>query len=209
MLILPSLLEYSTTKLHDRILCLQRLGKQEMHLDIVCQQFAKDRSVMMSLDVGTVLSNLLFLKGQHIYLTIHLMGDADDLIKSYHFFQNYHFEPNWEYKIFTPLNMDIAFRAFEANSNVAIGSWFDLHEWSINTDFSKYKYRDVLLMTVVAGKSGQVLDNQVKNQAFELAIKNPDLQFIFDGGWNANFKTDVINVDLVSYTSYWKKFLDI
>jgi pentose-5-phosphate-3-epimerase len=205
MIILPSLLEYSTAKLHERILSLQKMDKYEMHLDVVSKYFAQDRGIMKSLDEKTILENLGYLKKQNLYLTIHLMGNTEDLVNSFHFFQNYQFEPNWEYKIFLPVNTELAFKTFENQSNVSIGCWFDRDQWSTSTDLSVLSVRDVLLMTVKAGKSGQELTQKSKFEAFQLAEKFPNIQFIFDGGWNSQFKTDLENVDLVSYTSFWKR----
>ncbi len=206
MLILPSLLEYSTFDLDRRIKKLSQLNKNEIHIDTVCQNFARSRNIMMSLSVKTVLEHLLEqLKHKSLLVTIHIMGDIEDLVLVYQFFAGYHFEPNWQYRIYLPLNSELAFVSLETMTNVRIGNWLDLNQWNIATDFGQYIYSTLLLMTVKAGLSGQTLLSETKQDAFELAIKNPNINFIFDGGWSCLFDTDVENVDLVSYTSYWRK----
>ena len=206
MLILPSLLEYSTFDLDRRIKKLSELKKNEIHIDTVCQNFARSRNIMMSLSVKTVLEHLLKqLKHKSLLVTIHIMGDIEDLVSVYQFFASYHFEPNWQYRIYLPLNSELAFVSLETMTNVRIGNWLDLNQWNITTDFGQYIYSTLLLMTVRAGLSGQTLLSQTKQDAFEQAIKNPNINFIFDGGWSCLFDTDVENVDLVSYTSYWRK----
>ena len=206
MLILPSLLEYSAFDLNRRIKSLNENGKNEIHIDTVCQNFARGRRIMMSLSVKSVLEHLLIqLKHRPLLVTIHIMGNIEDLVSVYQFFAGYHFEPNWQYRIYLPLNSELAFTSLETMTNVRIGNWFDIDQWDIKTDLSQYLYSTLLLMTVKAGLSGQTLLPETKQDAFELAIKNPNINFIFDGGWSCLFDTDVENVDLVSYTSYWRK----
>ena len=205
MLILPSLLEYSPYELGKRVEKLKELNKFEVHIDTICQNFARSRNVMMSISVKTVLSHLEKFKANSLYLTIHIMGDTEDLVEAYKFFAGYHFEPNWQYRIFLPLNSELAFACFESCNNVKIGNWFDIDQWNIGTDFNQYIYTAALIMTVKAGLSGQILLPKTKIDAFQLAIKNPQINFVFDGGWSCLFDTDVENVDLVSYTSYWRK----
>jgi hypothetical protein len=205
MIILPSLLEYSTFDLQRRIDRLNQLNKFEIHIDTICKQFAQSRNVMMSISTKTVLEHLQKFRGNKLLVTIHIMGDTEDLIEAYRFFASYHFEPNWQYRIYLPLNSELAFVSLESMTNVRIGNWYDIDQWDIGTDFGQYTYTTALLMTVKAGLSGQLLLPETKQDAFELAVKNPQINFIFDGGWSCLFDTDVDNVDLVSYTSYWRK----
>ncbi len=53
-----------------------------------------------------------------------------------------------------------------------------------------------LLMTVVAGKSGQKLTAQNKQEVLEVVRKNPEIDFIVDGGWSLEFRSEIKNEEL-------------
>ena len=71
----------------------------------------------------------------------------------------------------------------------------------------------VLLMTVKAGLSGQIMTPETKQKAIQIVQKNPEINFILDGGWQLSDLTNLensgiklFNVDLVSYSSFWQNF---
>ncbi len=73
------------------------------------------------------------------------------------------------------------------------------------------KKQKVLLMTVFAGISGQKLEEESQKLALEIVKKNPEVDFILDGGWKIEDleiikKFNLKNVDLVSYSSFWQRF---
>jgi hypothetical protein len=113
MKILPSTLEYSTQSLEkklattasnpDKFSNLQKSEKVLLHLDIVMSGFAKDRSVMKSLGLETNLDLVAkYFKDQPMELSIHLMGDSQDLSEVQKFLNSYTFKTNWQYIIFIP-----------------------------------------------------------------------------------------------------------
>jgi hypothetical protein len=91
---------------------------------------------------------------------------------------------------------------------VKIGAWLDLDQYTLD---SKFELSDYLLMTVIAGKSGQKLTEQVRANTLELVQKNPDLNFTIDGGWAVIDGLNELNLDqkkqlnVVSYSSFWKE----
>ena len=73
------------------------------------------------------------------------------------------------------------------------------------------KKQKVLLMTVFAGISGQKLEEKTQKLALEIVKKNPEIDFILDGGWKIEDleiikKLNLKNIDLVSYSSFWQRF---
>jgi pentose-5-phosphate-3-epimerase len=203
-MLLPSLLEYSVESLEKKISLLQDKKMTSLHLDFVLPQFAKDRNVMTSLGLDSVFSTLgKTNKNQRLHLTIHLMGTIEDLFEEYKFFEKHAFNSLWNYKILIPAKYIQSWRAQikKKQKNVQIGAWYDLGEWD-NVDFSTRQTN--LLMTVIAGKSGQKLTSEMKKKSLEVARKYPQTHFIFDGGWEWDFKTELKNIDHVSYSSFWK-----
>jgi hypothetical protein len=218
MQILPSLLEYSSFGLEQKIASIHqhkndflRLAHQKkisLHLDFVLEQFAKDRSVMKSSGLDLVfgaLQNQFW--DQEIYLSIHLMGDSEDLLEAYRYFDGHNFNPKWHYLILVPDKFTRTWtNLIKKNSpKDKIGTWLDLNEW----DNFKFKTgQHYLLMTVLAGKSGQKLIEQTKSKVLSLVRQYPKSKFLLDGGWNIHDLDEAVkNVDLVSYSSFWKEFL--
>jgi pentose-5-phosphate-3-epimerase len=211
-MILPSLLEYSAESLQSRldllkknsktIYPLQKTHRLSLHLDFVLPQFAKDRSVMTSLGLPAVFDALKSNFHDHkLELSIHLMGETEDLLEGYNFFQDYPYNPNWNYLILIPEKyLNIWQKSIKnGKKNVTIGCWYDLDEWADKTFVQK---RTNLLMTVVAGKSGQKLEDNTKEKALQINKKHPTTHFILDGGWPITTKSNH-NTDIVSYSSFW------
>jgi len=186
------------------------------HLDFVLPQFAKDRSVMKSLSPETILGILeKFFSSQRLSLTIHLMGNVQDIFESYKFFNDYSFNPNWQYLIFVDSNY---FKSWVNSSfanlnldNLDLGIWYDKGEWENLESFNLNQELEIdcqnyLLMTVLAGKSGQKLTPQIKDLALQKTIQNPNKKFILDGGWSVEEEENISqNTEIVSYTSFWNQ----
>lgn len=211
-MILPSLLEYSTEALKTKleiiekhrkfIRKLQHQHRFSLHLDFVLPQFAKDRSIMTSLGLYDTLEIIdQVYKNQKINLSIHLMGEVEDLFAAYAYFKNFTVNPNWNYLILVPEKYLNYWRKLSKNlgKNIVIGCWYDLNEWSEKAFIQK---RTNLLMTVVAGKSGQTLQESIKNKALKLSEQYTNSHFILDGGWNIDARHNN-NTDIVSYTNLW------
>jgi pentose-5-phosphate-3-epimerase len=215
---LPSLLEYSTESLtHKLDLILgdfeqfnkltksNNTKKIHLHLDFVLPQFAKDRFVMKSLSTDSLFEVLQSkCADKKLVLSLHLMGDSEDLATIYNFFESYSFNSNWEYLFFVPEKyIDLWQNSeFGKHQNVESGIWLDLDQWQDH----KLTAKNYLLMTVFAGKSGQKLTPEIQAKVLELVQKNPDKQFILDGGWSVDDTNYPENCQIVSYSSFWKTF---
>jgi pentose-5-phosphate-3-epimerase len=212
---LPSLLEYEVTALEKRLITLkknqslvQKIQQSEiltLHLDFVCPEFAKNREVKASLTPEEVW-NLLdkHFDEESLNLSIHFMATdndfdnlIDDLIPK---MSNLAFEQDWSGKVFVNKNQMEDLEFLSEISNFELGEWFDFGEWG-NIKFEPAQ--SYLLMTVLAGKSGQKLDEKTKNTVLEIAKANIDSHFTFDGGWNLD-NTLLSNLDIVSYSSFWQ-----
>jgi hypothetical protein len=217
---LPSLLEYSEQDLESRLKSIvagkkkfmdfQKSvdGKIYLHLDFVLPEFAVSRSVQHG-NLEEVVFDLLekyFLEDQ-LFLSIHLMGLHNDIEYSFDFLlerlSRYVFENDWVGEIFVPAEYIEEYKSIQECSNFKIGEWLDLGQWNAKTTFEADE--NYLLMTVLAGKSGQQLSNENKNLAFEVASNNPESNFTVDGGWNLESETKQ-NLKIVSYSSFWKGF---
>ena len=219
-MILPSLLEYSVQSLekkleivHSKIDNYHKKTKNRdtefipFHLDFVLPNFAKDRSVMTSIGLSSTLEGLSQrFENRQLDLSIHLMGDTADLYESFEFLDKYEFNQNWKYLLLVPekfyptwLNSNFS----KNNKNVKNGVWYDLDEWS-NKDFEVAE--NFLLMTVIAGKSGQKLTEENAEKALKIANSNPSKNFIVDGGWSVDREEIPDNCSVVSYSSFWKVF---
>ena len=207
MSVLPSLLEYSpqqlSTKLslleHPKVADLTRQGDTlQLHIDYVGEFFAKQRSILSSLSLKTTLAIITNkYANQKLQLTIHLMGELEDIILLEKFFRSYTIQDNWAYVIFVPPKFISTF-SFMRGANVEIGVWYDLQEWQSPTD----KHTPYLLMTVRAGISGQKLRKQTQHQAIEWVNKYPNY-FVVDGGWSITHPDINSHTDIVSHSSFW------
>jgi pentose-5-phosphate-3-epimerase len=222
MIYLPSLLEYSDFQLQKKIddvknnlnlfSSLQDSNTKKtkqisFHLDFVLPQFAKDRKVMTSIGLKAVLEKLKssFIDFE-LDLSIHLMATVEDLIEVKDFFEKYEFIKNWKYIIFVDQNYTktILNKKLE---NVKIGIWCDLGSWSQKI-IDQTETNNFLLMTVLAGKSGQKLEPEIKQSVLKLVKANPQKSFIIDGGWSLGFEEKIQNLQIVSYSGFWKVFLE-
>jgi hypothetical protein len=93
-------------------------------------------------------------------------------------------------------------------SSIKIGTWLDLDQYSKET---KFEYVDNLLMTVLAGKSGQKLTSEVRANCLKIVESNPKVSFTIDGGWTVLDELSELNIkqknklNVVSYSSFWKE----
>ena len=212
MQILPSLLEYTVESLREKLEILKNnphfeLTRQEslhLHLDFVLTYFARERSVRESLGFESV-HNLLTTRfaDQSLTLTIHFMGELDDLPGLLDTLRAYPLNPLWNYVFFVPANYRTAFAGLE-REHVVVGVWYDLAEWQPPQDPDTPH----LLMTVRAGLSGQKLEKPVEELAIEFT-RHHENYFVLDGGWS--LETDPSrfndNVDVVSHSSFWGQVL--
>lgn len=217
---LPSLLEYSPQELESKLELIRKdkekfmefqkseVGKIHLHLDFVLPEFAISRSV----EPGNLESKVFELLEQYfaedqLYLSIHLMGLQNDLEFSFDFLldklSKYVFEYDWVGEIFVPKDYIEDFKTIEECSNFKVGEWLDLGEWDSETKFEPD--HNYLLMTVVAGKSGQKLSDENKALTLEIAEQNPESSFTVDGGWNLETQPKD-NLQIVSYSSFWNNF---
>lgn len=215
-MILPSLLEYSTEELESKLAILhqypskiKKLTKQRslsLHIDWVMKYFAQSRSTMMSLDAESVLTTLLrFYSTKKLTLSIHCMGDSEDLLFAYRFFEKYKFNNKWDYTIYVQEKyFNLWKSAFHLHTK--IGIWYDLDEWQEADFYPQYHY---LLMTVLAGKSGQVSSEQSQKMALDICRNNMESSFILDGGWKINQDIGLDNCMIVSYSDFWKTVIGV
>ncbi len=176
-----------------------------LHLDFVLEQFAKDRFVMKSLGLDLVFS--IFekkMRNQKLNLTVHLMGENEDWQDAFNFWQEFKIPQNWQIQLFVPFKMTKLF-TFD-KPNLTTFQWQDLGDWE-NEKPEKLISRKILLMTVKAGLSGQIMTTETKNKTIQMVKNNPKVDFILDGGWRVQDQQifdNFGNVDLVSYSSFWK-----
>jgi hypothetical protein len=215
---LPSLLEYTPQDLESKLklICSDKEsfmkyqksddGKIYLHLDFVLPEFALSRGV----DHGNLESTVFdliekYFADDQLYLSIHLMGLDKDLEFSFDFLldklSNYVFEYDWVGEIFVAKDYVEEFITIEECSNFKVGEWLDLGEWNKESKFEVDE--NYLLMTVVAGKSGQKLLEEDKSLMFEIAKNIPESNFTVDGGWNLESEPKE-NFKIVSYSSFWK-----
>jgi hypothetical protein len=226
MSFLPSLLEYSReslnrklTQVKSRIEDFKEIQNSlnsatkpgdslSFHLDFVLPYFAKDRKVMTSLGLESVLKKLeQEFADYKLDLSIHLMGTSEDLFEAHKFLLDYNFKPNWIYTVFVPEKYTSTFwPQTQVFTNYKVGIWHDLNDYSVTKIKGEKDNQNHLLMTVIAGKSGQKLDAKNQQLCLELCTKFPEKKFIVDGGWGVDYRTNLDNLEVVSYSSFWKSF---
>lgn len=210
-MITPSLLEYSIPDLVKRLNYLQSNMSQCMHyahqdiltlhIDCVCKRFAQDKHALMSNSLQTTLDTIAErFSLDRLHLSIHLMGDTEDLMELYAFLNTYQTLPMWSYTIFIPEEFYISWSQQFNSDTMTIGIWYDLNMWTTQVFAPTINY---LLMTVPAGKSGQKALLTDKNKALNIARTNPQSRFIVDGGWNIDEDPLLDNLQVVSYSSFW------
>ena len=212
MQILPSLLEYTTESLREKLEILEsdphfettRQESLHLHLDFVLTYFARERSIRESLGFEAVHALLTTsFADTALTLTVHFMGELDDLPDLLKELRQYPFNPLWNYIFFVPANYRTAFRELE-DENVIVGLWYDLQEWRPPQD----PETPLLLMTVKAGLSGQKLTKPVEELAVEFT-RHHENYFVLDGGWSVETDPERFgdNVDIVSHSSFWGQIL--
>lgn len=215
-MIIPSILEYSIISLDQRLSSIvaspilwKKLTKQRdkylhLHLDFVMQQFAKERGVLMSLQLQTVFGSIReYFHSQKLDVSIHLMGGVIDIADAWKFFEKLDVQINHSLTIYVPSQYTQSWRTFFADK-ATIGTWYDIDEWNDETAFNSGE--NYLLMTVKAGKSGQKLDHLIRHRALTTVQNSPKSNFLLDGGWNIDLSTPN-NTDVISYGSFWSKFV--
>ncbi|NJS40844.1 hypothetical protein HC766_00360 [Candidatus Gracilibacteria bacterium] len=108
---------------------------------------------MESISIEIVLEKIYskFPKGAH--LSLHLMGDAEDLLNSYKFFEKHKVPSNFQLTLLIPVKYYSNWhQRFGLTPGYEIGIWLDNGNWTTFRFLPKVTY---LLMTVQAGKSGQ------------------------------------------------------
>ena len=211
---LPSLLEYNSEVLHNRLSSIQKnipkfLSFQQsdtlsLHLDFVLPQFALSRGVQHGNNIEIVFEQILeFFGNQPVILNVHFMGLDDDMKQVFEFLQDFEIPVLWQMTLFVDQKYSSQFELLTQN-NIAIGQWLDLGEYNQNTCFLPNK--SYLLMTVFAGKSGQKLTQEVQETALTVVQNNPESTFTLDGGWSVDFINSNTNLSIVSYSSFWNKF---
>lgn len=177
-----------------------------LHLDFVCKQFAQSRKVMKSMDLHSVFEHLhRHFKNQKLVLSVHIMGESFDITEQIRELFTLNLDPKWDATFFVPFRLANTFEDIFVQKNLEFGLWLDKDEWQ-SIDFDKYEEKNFLLMTVFAGKSGQKLDPQIKKDALEIVKDYPDKNFILDGGWSVEKHSQLKNLQIVSYSSFWQKF---
>jgi len=243
-MILPSLLEYSAHDLNKRLDQIDQLIQRQqffekvyledeintldsgqtnplcLHLDFVLSQFAKDRSpILASLGPNEII-NCLKLKfpKTKLDLSVHLMGELEDLPAAWQYFESLRKPQNWNMTLFLPYNQATGWR--RSFKKYKIGAWLDLSQWyqaqnqmkNVVPKIFDLKYiTSLLVMTVSAGKSGQKLTPEVQVALSKMLTQNPQIQhFILDGGWDLakaqGFMTKnnpQARVDFVAYSGFW------
>lgn len=228
---LPSILEYSTTSLEKKLKAIatntelfKTLTKTtnhqllQLHLDFVLTQFAKDRSIMESLSLSAVFETLeSFFKHTRLKLSVHIMGEFEDIINNFSFFQDCKFPKKWEIEIYVPEKYFIpwnkSYFSKSGGGKHSIGIWYDKSEWYQSGEKPELLGLDslcnnFLLMTVTAGRSGQALLPEVKDSVIQTIQTMPTKNFILDGGWNIDEQGFLDNAKIVSYSSFWGKFIN-
>jgi pentose-5-phosphate-3-epimerase len=221
---IPSLLEYSATELESKLLLIKNNSvefakiqkstdsRTHLHLDFVLPQFAQSRGVEPGNSPEVVFDLISkYFKNSKVVCNAHFMGLKKDNLQLQEYFKNYDFNPNWEYILHFGSEFAQDFRDFErSNSNVQFGVWLDLGDWNDEYDVDEHKTHNILLMTVIAGKSGQKLTPQNRLKALQFAIKNSNLNITIDGGWSVTdelleLKDSKKQPTIVSYSSFWKE----
>jgi hypothetical protein len=213
---LPSLLEYDITVMEQKLELLSKHEKQiltiqqtetiSLHLDFVGPEFAVSRNVAVSLQPEEVFALLNKYFDQYsLNLSIHFMatdGDMEDILDYLiPTFSDLAFEQDWGGKVFVTKSQAEMLDFLPEISNFELGEWLDLGQWA---DLKPEPKQNYLLMTVLAGKSGQKMTPQDKQFTLNLAKNNPNSHITLDGGWDLENEL-YDNLDIVSYSSFWKK----
>jgi hypothetical protein len=210
----PSLLEYSIESLNKKIsivknnpefLNLSRQSIIHLHLDLVMKYFARERSVLASLSLESLVAGLFAnFHNERLSLSVHCMGLSDDLQEFYKYLATLKLPENWSILVYLPVNYATSWQDLFSKSKIKIGAWFDMNEL-VNFQIQE-NIDDYLLLTVKAGKAGQVKTRKADKLAREIVEKYPNKNFLLDGGWKLGSK-GLDNCQMVSYGSFWSKLL--
>ncbi len=213
MKFIPSLLECSEYDLEKKIDILKKNKYHNIHLDFVGKYFARNRKTLYSLSFKNVFDYLKkYFWNTKCDFSIHLMLEKEDILDYLKEIQTVDISSKWQLSLFISDRYFDIFVNSLINYDFEFGIWFDKDQW-INVDFDNYIVNNFLLMTVIAGKSGQKLDNKYKKILLEKVKKYKNKNFYADGGWSIDFKInkkngfDYFNLNIISYTSFWKNFL--
>lgn len=215
-MILPSILEYSSQIAEKKFEYLltnnnwKQLTDQKevysIHLDIVSKYFAQRKNVFMSLSVSSLwkIIKKYCQNDEKYYFSMHLMSDSEDLVEFEKYFLELFIPGNFSLKIFVYEKFVHYFRDKYSKSNIEFGPWYDQGKWDNTTNF---EYNDNLLMTVEAGKSGQIKSDGSNDLVFKTINENHNKYFIVDGGWKIADKAlfEGHSVDIVSAGDFWSK----
>jgi hypothetical protein len=209
MPILPSTLEYSTIAFQQKLDYIHihtkefmNLGNQEVmefHIDLVYPEFAKSRSVMSSINLTDNYNCIIGLKSK-CKVTVHFMGLLDDVSNLNKELKKLKLIKNIEFELYLPTNIHPKM----IESDCVKYHWFDVDQYDL---IPKYGTPKILLMTVFAGKSGQVLTLENKQKALDIVKSRGVENVIVDGGWTIEECIDGLR--MVSYSSFWKKYLSL
>ncbi len=230
---LPSLLEYTPQNLEIklelikdnlkdfRIIQKSSDNKIHLHLDFVLQQFAINRNIEPSNSLQIVFNMVnKYFGDQKIVCNCHFMGSFIDIMEILTYLKTKEatkeFNSNWEYMFYfgkDMIGMIGYFDSMNNNKNLKAGLWLDFDEWEI-LKFSEnfFNIKNYLLMTVIAGKSGQKLTSNNRSQALEIIKNNSDLNFTIDGGWSVGDELLELDMEsknklsIISYSSFWDQF---
>jgi hypothetical protein len=190
-MILPSILEYEQAAIEAKLEALKQVpfeligGPLQLHIDIILPDFASERSVRSSWDP---ISTCILAMELGIPPTIHIMGDIEET-------KDIMYE--LEHSIIPAQSMIFTAVGSEFETRFQHGWWYNLEQWDEDMLPTKHS----LLMTVHAGKSGQVADPDKKQAAINVA-RNSRFVTILDGGWT--IEENQLDLNLVSYGSFWR-----
>jgi hypothetical protein len=207
MPILPSTLEYSNTELSKKLKFISNnktkffeVSKQtllELHIDLVYPGFAKSRSVMSSLNLTDNIKAIEDNIGQDFKATVHFMGGLEDVdifrneLKKIHRYSK-------QIEIYIPSNMN----KMMFDPQFQYYFWYDVDQLELNTSNTKS-----LQMSVKAGLSGQLLNDNIKSKLQLLANSRGVDKLIVDGGWKIEDCKEGLR--MVSYSSFWKNLMGL
>ena len=211
----PSLLEYSEVQLLSKLGLilnnqknfLSASGQEKicLHLDLVMKYFAREESVLASLSFPLIYSALKENLGTlPLRLSVHFMGITDDLDRVYNFLNDINIPENWSLIIYLPINFASSWSTIFKQKSITIGAWYNLDE--LNSFDVSPNIKEYLLLTVQAGKSGQNKSAAADKIVRNIARKNPNCNFLLDGGWKIGSKGGE-NCQIVSYSSFWNSFM--
>lgn len=210
----PSLLEYSSVSLENKIISILSnrdkflfLSDQEyihLHLDLVMKYFARERSILASISFSKAWEVITEkLSNQKLFLSVHFMGIEEDLADVYKYLSLIEIPENWQVVIYFPIKYASSYQAILSKPRVEVGEWYNLNElksFEIKDNINKY-----LLLTVEAGKSGQSKTQLSNTISREIVKQYPFKHFLLDGGWKVGSK-GLPNSEIVSYGSFWNIF---